>query len=271
MKLIHSLIGLCAFAAILLSWQSGVADDIDDKVKSDPAVPARIHTIGIISTAGRTIIFQNVGLMVFGNKNTELNLTWNVDDYLIQKATEVLGATYEVIPVTYKPEDFFEADPPEFKLFGHKPPRWLDKVPTGGADAYLIFNRDFDEDFVGRTNQTIAGFGIYKGLQAEAAYGNYRMFLVDGNTHEILEKWVGLGLTREHGGGKYFRPMVRREKGDKGFDGFKYPKKPELMTDDDYKRLETELKTIVDEGLPLSLALLGLADNVDLTVLRRNK
>jgi hypothetical protein len=149
------------------------------------------RTVCVVSAIGETFTLKKVGIMVFGNEQTELPIdAWGIDDQVVAKINMLLGSHFTVRKIAY-PRGAFAAlqNTSVFKLFSDGTADFRDIVRK------VVARQTCDLDLVvsntvspfGSTNQTILGLGMVESGAGEVFLHALTVVTVfDGRTFEIL-------------------------------------------------------------------------------------
>lgn len=136
-------------------------------------IQARYKRIGVVSVAAQKLLKQHVGFTVFGNESEALDISsWNIDSQYVQQITkELLGMKkFELVEANYSAPAFLHIndlngpwDAPAFRG-----PNWVaiekpvkEYCAHNQVDAIVLTFASSASDFIGNSNQTLHGTGIY--------------------------------------------------------------------------------------------------------------
>lgn len=104
---------------------------------------ASIHRVAIISALGDHATIWRIGITVFDSKGGNLPIgDWDLDGVAAQKAAELLGGRFEIVPVAHVKESFIPSDAPS--LYPRENPSLgplIRALPEENVDAYLVIRR----------------------------------------------------------------------------------------------------------------------------------
>lgn len=73
----------------------------------EPQLLAATRRVAIISSAADQLNLLGFAIISIGDTQDEATITqWGLDRYIVERATALIGARYEVVPVDYSPADF---------------------------------------------------------------------------------------------------------------------------------------------------------------------
>ncbi len=131
--------------------------------KKPAAAPDTRKTIGLISELGDTMSIQQIGIMVFGNAKISVPIeNWGIDALVYAKASSMVKARFNVIPVNLSKEGRSAVAAAPGSLFGDRAAyicNVLKKETQGRAFTYYLRVTPRESNF-GNTNQTLSGLGV---------------------------------------------------------------------------------------------------------------
>jgi hypothetical protein len=73
----------------------------------EPQVLAGAKRVAIISSAADQLNFVGLAIIALGNTGDQATITqWGLDRHVVERASALIGARYQVVPVPYSPADF---------------------------------------------------------------------------------------------------------------------------------------------------------------------
>jgi len=239
---------------------------------SSPKAPKPvIRTVGVISAIGDQFHQRQIGRAAKDSDETTSPLQpWEIDAFVVEQASALLGKRYKVSKVTHRPGAFA---PDKIHFPDEKSPRGDNRRPVEevvrteakpqGLDAYVVITRGFAP--FADTKQVVRGLGVAKGngVAENRAYLHalYWMTVVDGRSFNIIGDLKAPPLKEPP------RPPGSAVEPVAVIDGPNLPTDPRFATDnltrltlDRQRRLKTELHTLIGESLPMSLAAVKLLD-----------
>jgi hypothetical protein len=239
---------------------------------SSPKAPKSvIRTVGVISAIGDQFHQRQIGRAAKESDETTSPLQpWEIDTFVVEQASTLLGKRYKVSKVTHRPGAFA---PDKIHFPDEKSPRGDSRRPIEevvraeakpqGLDAYVVITRGFAP--FADTKQVVRGLGVAKGngVAENRAYLHalYWMTVIDGRSFKIIGDLKAPPLKEApRSAGSEVGPAVV-------IDGPNLPIDARFATDnltrltlDRQRHLKTELHTLLGESLPMSLAAVKLLD-----------
>jgi hypothetical protein len=118
-------------AAVTLSaGGNAVASDSLDQYRE-------IHSVSVISNLGNDIEARNIGITVFSNSHHVLRLDWDINAFVVQEITALLGTRFSTVASHVDATSFSDPDVITGRLF--TPAQTGPALPgSGGPDAYVV-------------------------------------------------------------------------------------------------------------------------------------
>ncbi len=136
-------------------------------------VVAAAKRIGVVSQVGDTLNKQYVGITVFGNEQDPQNIAdWNLDLVYEQQLAAAVKTIFNVdaVLLSDRRAEFSEVNRPSgaYRSLGSEVPNFENVSETGNhvcqalaLDAVVLAAKWKSGDFLGGTNQSLEGIGIY--------------------------------------------------------------------------------------------------------------
>lgn len=171
MKSTSTLTALKAFSVISLTLTIAGCAITPAPIEREAA--SRIHRVAVISFAATKFTRQYTGLTVFGNEKEEIDISdWRIDEQYEEQLAAELGKlpALTVVKAPYSQMEFSHVNdlngPWEAPAFWG--PNWgaieaatRSYCSTNALDAILIVAKSKTGDFLGGSNQSFGGTGIY--------------------------------------------------------------------------------------------------------------
>jgi len=155
-----------------------------------------VKSIGIISALGDEFTVTHGGLTGLDNRSQRFSIaSWGLDDSIVQQVTSALSGRFQVQPVGYSRDAFFQVEKekvlsPVNLLRGDRFKPLVAGVTPQGLDAYLVITKA--KSSYGSGARTIEGIGLlsFRSLVAshDQIHALYEIRLFDGKSHEVIEK-----------------------------------------------------------------------------------
>jgi hypothetical protein len=220
-----------AFFLSALSYNLASAADTDEY--------ENIHTVAVISRVGDTFHFQQLGMTIFSNSDTTIQVPdWELTDKIASMATAALSSRFTVIPSglsdisgTADLRPLIRALPPE-------------KI----ADAYIVIAESKRQ--VPMRNFYISGLGIFRqemlfGRHFDMLHADYLVGVLDGKTF----KQIDYGTSQMKDGG-FLGPIPAEVPSDES----NWADDPNTLTDLQKQAIKSQLTELIEESLPHALA-----------------
>jgi hypothetical protein len=158
-----------------------------------------VKSIGIISAVGDEFTVTLGGLTGLDNRRQRFSTaSWGLDDRIVQQVTSALSGRFQVQPVGYSREAFFQLErekvlTPAFNILrGDRFKPLIAGVTPQGLDAYLVITKA--KSNYGSGARTVEGIGrlSFRTVMTttDQVHALYEIRLFDGKTHEVIERLV---------------------------------------------------------------------------------
>lgn len=154
-----------AVAAVLLVLGGcGVAAPFGGELKTASLAQPGRRTICVVSAIGNTFAVNTIGLTMFGSNQTNVPVdTWQVDEYITTRVSELVGARFNIHRIT-APHNAFASLEQSGALFRNLETERVDilrKLVLGErCDFHLLVQRVSGN--VGTTSQKVTGIGVVR-------------------------------------------------------------------------------------------------------------
>ncbi|TYL94514.1 hypothetical protein FXB40_17710 [Bradyrhizobium rifense] len=165
------------------------------KPKASPAKPAEQTaagpcSVGVIAATQDPFVVETIGLTVFGNEYTEVQVSWGLDDLVFARVRAVAGTT-QIRRIAYAKGAFDAYYHPKPSLFRNEREELSNLIRqiagNAGCERYVVVTRS--EGMLPGTNQPLRGLGIlHRGvgpISYSFLYAYVGVTVLDGQTFEI--------------------------------------------------------------------------------------
>ena len=162
--------------------------------KMPPLSSRGVQHLGLVMECDPTVSLQTVALTVFGNQTDKMVGSLVPDAEKRALFVEEFNRR-SVVPI----RDLSASQAPllaalKFNAWNAKPSLQsspnldaaVGKLRAEGIDSILFIQEDWLNDFIGMTSQPLAAQGLYRRFNTIAAYGGFRVFIIDLKTLKLL-------------------------------------------------------------------------------------
>lgn len=156
----------CMMVAVALSVLGGcgMGTPFGGELKTASLAQPGRRTICVVSAIGNTFAVNTIGLTMFGSNQTNVPVeTWQVDEYITTRVSELVGGRFNVHRIT-APNNAFASLEQSGALFRNLEAERVDilrKIVLGErCDFHLLVQRASGN--VGTTNQKVSGIGVVR-------------------------------------------------------------------------------------------------------------
>lgn len=152
-----------------------------------------LNRVAVVSVTGNQIVRKHVGLTIFTNKETSMDVQeWKLDRYY---EDQIGAAVKDISQLELKSlrinrselMSVYDLSPHQAPAF--QKPKW-DKVgpmlhdiaKQNNLDGIFVLVRSDSSDYIGQTNQSLNGLGIYSRFGNQTAYLHAALYFVDGES-----------------------------------------------------------------------------------------
>ena len=151
--------------------------------------PEELGKVAVLSLLGDTLNINYIGATVFGNWHSTADVSdWDIDNYVVTKTEGYLKQNgYIVKRLSYEKAPLLEAynnQEPGYGTYSKYVEDYLAKLAGDeGIDTFLVIYNTYHEDYVGRSEERLLGYGLYQcftllSAPTTALYCNLRFELI---------------------------------------------------------------------------------------------
>lgn len=212
---------------------------------------ASVHTIGVISAVGQTLMVADNGFFNFSKSGTSVPISdWGLDDRIAQEVAASLSPRFAVKPILFDRSSLKDVRPGSyFGWSGVEWKRYIRSMGTDGVDAYVVVVPTTYMDPTGQTRVQMTGVGLF----GSTAFAYYSVIVVDARSGNEIAHAAAVLPKRSWMGSQYIPPS--EETGDPSLGD------SDVLGPEQRQKAKSAIESLIDNSINHALADVDLVDD----------